>query len=105
MRKEAKVLLGRHNFSAFETQDKKERNPVKTIKMLKIFQDKDLIFIDIEADGFLYNMARAIVGTLIDIGRGKLPAGSLRNILFCRDRRLAGFNAPASGLCLLEVKY
>jgi tRNA pseudouridine38-40 synthase len=105
MRREAGCLLGRHNFQSFQAADKNERKPVKTIKRLKITKDKDLIYIDIEANGFLYNMVRNIVGTLIEIGRGKLPEGSLKRILLARNRKRAGPTAPAKGLCLLEVKY
>jgi len=105
MRKVSKALLGRHDFKSFQASDKKERGAVRTIKKIKISQDKDLIYIDIEAEGFLYNMARNIIGTLIEIGRGKFPAESLKKILLARDRKLAGPTAPAKGLCLMEVKY
>lgn len=105
MRKDARILLGRHNFKSFQAADKKERGAVRTIKNLNITRDKDFIYIDIEADGFLYNMVRNIVGTLIEIGRGKLPEGSTKKILPARNRQLAGPAVPAKGLCLLEVKY
>lgn len=105
MQKEARVLLGKHSFKSFQASDNKERNTIKKIKRLKITKDKDLIYIDIEANGFLYNMVRNIVGTLIEIGRGKLPKDSLRKILLAQNRKLAGPTAPAKGLCLFEVKY
>ncbi len=105
MRKEARALLGRHNFSSFQASLGKERNPVKTIKKLIISKNKDSVYIDIEADGFLYNMVRNIVGTLIQVGRGKLEKGHLKKILLLKDRRLAGQTLPAHGLCLLKVKY
>ena len=105
MQKEARVLLGRHNFTSFQACDKIERDPVRTIKSIKITKDKEKIYIDIEADGFLYNMVRNIVGTLLEIGRGKLAKGSLEKILLAKDRRLAGPAAPAKGLCLIKVKY
>ena len=105
MQKESRVILGRHNFKSFQTQGNIERDALRAIKEIKITKDKDLIRIDIEADGFLYNMARSIVGTLIEIGRGKFPGGSLKKILRARDRKLAGPTARACGLCLLQVKY
>lgn len=105
MREEAKVLLGRHNFKAFQASTDKDLSPVRTIKSLKITRNKDLVYIDIKADGFLYNMARNIVGTLIEVGRGKFKRGELKKILLSKDRRLAGPTAPARGLCLVEVKY
>jgi tRNA pseudouridine38-40 synthase len=105
MRKEAKVLLGRHNFKSFQAADKIERSSVRTIKQLKIIRQGEFIYFDIEADGFLYNMARNIVGTLMEIGRGKFPKTSMLKILKAKDRKLAGPTAPAKGLCLLQVKY
>jgi len=105
MRKEALSLLGKYNFSAFQASLGKDKNPVKTIKGIDIKKKDDFIYIDIEADGFLYNMVRNIVGTLIEIGRGRLPKGSLKKILLSRDRRQAGQTASAKGLCLLKVKY
>jgi tRNA pseudouridine38-40 synthase len=103
MQKEVRVLLGRHNFKSFQASDNIERDPVKTIKRIKIIKDKDLIYIDIEADGFLYNMVRNIVGTLIAIGRGK--SIDMKKLLTLKDRTQAGPTAPACGLCLLKVKY
>ena len=105
MQKEARILLGKHNFSAFAAAKCRERNPEKEIKEIIVVKKKDLIYIDIEADGFLYNMVRNIVGTLIEIGRGKIAKGSLRKILLSRNRALAGQTAGARGLCLLKVKY
>jgi tRNA pseudouridine38-40 synthase len=105
MRDEAGVLLGRHDFRSFKASDEIERNSIRTIKKIRIAKDKDLISIDIEADGFLYNMARAIAGTLLEIGRGRFHKGSLKKILKSCNRGLAGPTLPAYGLCLLKVKY
>jgi tRNA pseudouridine38-40 synthase len=65
----------------------------------------DFIAIEIEADGFLYNMVRAIVGTLVEVGRGSRPESWPGEVLRARDRRLAGPTAPPQGLCLIDVKY
>lgn len=105
MRQEAKALLGRHNFKSFQATDKKERGPIRTIKKLGIVANGNLVLIDIEADGFLYNMARNIAGTLIEIGRGRFAQGSLKKILLAKDRKFAGPTLPARGLCLLKVRY
>lgn len=105
MRSEARVLLGKHDFSAFVASLGREKNPVKVIKKVSIIKKNNFIYIDLEADGFLYNMVRNIVGTLIEIGRGKLAKGALKKILSSGDRRLAGQTAPAKGLCLLKVNY
>ncbi len=105
MRKEARLLLGRHDFKSFQASDKKDRSSVRRIKKLSIKKEAVLIRIDIEADGFLYNMVRNIAGTLIEIGRGRFPEGSMKRILRSRDRAQAGPTLPAKGLCLMEVKY
>lgn len=105
MRKESKVLLGRHNFKSFQASDKIERDPLKTIKDIKITVHNGLVHIDIEADGFLYNMVRNIVGTLIELGRGRFKPGDLKKILLARDRKAAGPTLPAKGLCLMKVNY
>jgi len=113
MQKEARCLLGRHDFRAFCAAGSGAKSTFRQVKNISIHKRYyplsairyPLVTIDIEADGFLYNMARNIVGTLLEIGRGKLPGGSLKKILLAKNRRLAGATAPASGLCLLKVKY
>lgn len=118
MRQEAGCLRGRRDFKAFCASGGSAKNTVRAIKRISIkklpyrlspityhLNASSVIIIDIEADGFLYNMARNIAGTLIEIGRGKFPRGSLRRILLSCDRRLAGPTAPAQGLCLVKVKY
>jgi len=107
MRVEAAILLGKHDFKAFRSsRSGAERdNCMRTIKRLSVKKKNGLIEIEIEADGFLYNMARNIVGTLIEVGRGKFTSGSTRRILKGKDRRAAGPTVPAKGLCLVEVKY
>jgi len=105
MAREARVLIGRKDFKSFQAADKKERNSVRNIKRLSVRKDGTLINIDIEANGFLYNMVRNIVGTLIEAGRGKFAPGSMRKILLARDRTKAGPTAPAKGLSLMRVKY
>ena len=113
MKSEARSLLGRHDFSSFCASNTKIKNPIRSIKRILIkkvsfepFGDNfKLLVIDIEADGFLYNMVRNIVGTLLEIGRGKFKKGSLKKILEFKNRTKAGPTAPAKGLFLLKVKY
>ena len=105
MRSEAKALLGKHNFKSFQATEARLRNPLRTIKRIKISKEKDFLHIDIEADSFLYNMVRNIAGTLLEIGRGRFPEGSMRKIIQSRNRKLAGPALPAKGLCLIKVKY
>ena len=107
MKQEAAGLVGRHDFKAFQSKSalSKIRNTTRMIKMLTIKNENDFIFIDIEADGFLYNMVRNIAGTLMEIGRGYFPPGSIKRILKSKDRRAAGPTASAKGLALIEVAY
>jgi len=107
MRRAAKIFLGRHNFKAFTAADKKRKsdNFVRTVKRISLKKYRDFIVLDIEADGFLYNMVRNIVGTIVDVGRGKFTPENVKCILASADRKLAGPSAPATGLFLSKVKY
>jgi len=105
MKKEAKALLGRHNFSSFQASGNKTRSSTRHIYNISVKDNCGHIYIDIEADGFLYNMVRNIAGTLIEIGRGKLKQGDMKKILKAKDRSFAGPTAQAKGLCLLRVDY
>lgn len=105
MRKEAGALIGKHDFKAFQAKDNRERGSIREIFHLGITKKRHSLAIEIEADGFLYNMVRNIVGTLVDIGRGYLPPGSMKRVLEIRDRTKAGPTAPAKGLTLLKVNY
>jgi tRNA pseudouridine38-40 synthase len=99
------ALLGKKDFKSFQAVDKKKGNSVRNIRKLSVKRQAHTINIDIEADGFLYNMVRNIVGTLIEIGRGKIKAGDIKHILNAKDRKKAGPTAPAKGLCLVKVEY
>lgn len=113
MAKAAKRLKGRRDFKSFCASGSKVKSTVRTIKNLTVkrvrcgYPDpgRALIEICIEADGFLYNMVRNIVGTLIEIGRGRFKPPELTKIALAKNRTFAGPTAPASGLCLMQVKY
>jgi tRNA pseudouridine38-40 synthase len=105
MRRAAKYLTGRHDFKSFRAVDGEEKNSVRTVKYIKIEKDGDLVYIYIEADGFLYNMARNIAGTLVEVGRGKFAVSRVKDIMLKRDRKFSGPTMPARGLCMVAVKY
>lgn len=111
MRENGLPLLGRHDFSAFCAQGSKidPRDPdsdtVRTVTELGVFREGELVRITVAADGFLYNMVRIIAGTLLDMERGRLPAGSMAEIIASGERTRAGFTAPPDGLYLQEVFY
>ena len=106
MRRAASLLVGTHNFASFGNNPRhpvKER--IKTIEELDIEEQGDYIHMTIKGSGFLYKMARSIVGTLIWVGTGKITPEQIENIIAARDRTKAGPVAAASGLCLVEVEY
>ncbi len=105
MREAGKFLVGEHDFSSFQSQGSSTSLTLREIKKLSIFKKGKFVLIYIEANSFLYKMARNIVGTLVEIGRKKIVAGEMKKILEARDRRIAGPTAPPQGLCLVRVEY
>lgn len=105
MRQAAEPLKGRHDFRSFETGWPNRLSSVRTITHLAINRFGDWVWMDVEADGFLYNMVRAIAGTLMNVGRGYWPVEQVARILAAEDRRQAGPTAPPQGLFLLRVTY
>ena len=105
MKKAARHMRGRQDFKSFQAKDKIERPSVCEVKSLSISKKGDLIYIDIEASGFLYKMVRNIVGTLIEVGRGRIDHKDIKKIISACDRKVSGPTVPPQGLCLLEVRY
>jgi tRNA pseudouridine38-40 synthase len=105
MSRAARCLVGTHDFRCFETEWPNRATSVRTITHLRISRFGEYIWIDVEADGFLYNMVRAIAGTLMNVGRGYWPESQPQAILEAGDRTLAGPTAPAQGLFLMRVVY
>ena len=105
MRTAAQVLVGRHDFSAFRAASCAARSPVRCVSRVAVKRRAARVFFVLCADGFLQHMVRNIVGTLVDIGRGKIPAEAMAAILQSRQRQLAGPTAPPQGLFLVRVRY
>ena len=106
MKKATKSLIGEHNFSSFRSVGTATRTTVRRVIRAEWKRGRDgLIRFEIEANGFLKQMVRAIVGTLVEVGKGKIKAGEFRKILDSKDRKEAGPTAPAQGLFLKKVKY
>lgn len=101
----AKFLVGKHDFKSFASAADQRESSVRTITQCTIKQACGSIVISVQADGFLYNMVRNIVGTLVEIGRGRWEPDYIENILTAKDRNAAGPIAPACGLCLMEIFY
>lgn len=104
MRQAAEFLVGEHDFSAFCANKKMKKSTVRRIDSVDIQNDCGEITITVTGNGFLYNMMRILVGTLLEVGRGDRAAQSIPQ-LFGAKREVAGFLAPPQGLCLMEVEY
>lgn len=122
----AQILVGTHDFRSFETDWPNKATSVRTVRHLSVRRcgrwallsrepldshppvgeaEAPFVCLEIEADGFLYNMVRAITGTLVNVGRGTWSADNVRQVLEAQDRSVAGGTAPACGLFLVRVHY
>jgi len=114
MKKAARHLVGKHDFSSFCAAHGDDKDKVREIHQLVISHSSLVIWdgekipfikIIVTGDGFLYKMVRNIMGTLVEVGRGTRDEGEVKTILAAKNRRLAGKTAPAKGLCLVKVDY
>lgn len=109
MREAAGHLVGTHDFTTFSSAKTPLENRVRTLYAVNIteetVQESPLLVISVMGNGFLYNMVRIIVGTLVDVGRGRLAASAIPELLAARDRTRAGMTAPPQGLILWKVLY
>lgn len=104
IKKAAKYLVGKHDFLAFTT-NKKTRKSIKEIVSLDVRETRNEIIITMTANGFLLNMERVIVGTLIQMGLGQLPMNTIEKAFESKDMKDVGHKASAGALCLLSVEY
>lgn len=106
MRIASGYIVGTHDFKCFESSGGTPRETtVRTVRSLNIIDEPNMIIIEITGDGFLYNMVRIIVGTLVEVGLGKKSSDDMADIIKKRDRSLAGFTAPPQGLYLKEIYF
>jgi tRNA pseudouridine38-40 synthase len=108
MNRAGQGLVGKHDFSSYEAAGSERKTSVRTILDLIVVDsplERNEIFIEVEADGFLYNMVRNIVGTLVEVGQSHQTVQWPAEILEKRDRKFAGKTAPPQGLYLLQVTY
>jgi tRNA pseudouridine38-40 synthase len=109
MAEAGRYLVGEHDFKSFASASDDRQDSVRTIFRCDVTErragDGRWIHVESEGDGFLYNMVRNIVGTLVEIGRGRWASEKMRQVRDARDRRAAGPIAPPNGLCLIWIKY
>ncbi len=103
--REAKDFVGTYDFSALRNAGSDVEDTVRTVFSCSVSRNQNLVELAVSGDGFLYNMVRIMAGTLLEIGRGSIPQGSIPAILASRDRAMAGMTAPARGLMLEKVFY
>lgn len=105
MKRAAQVLIGTHDFKAFMASGSPVKSTVRHIQRLEVVRNGDIVRLEIEANGFLYNMVRIIAGTLLDVGIGKIDADEMTSIIKSKDRFCAGKTLAPQGLCLVKVIY
>lgn len=107
MRRELAALRGRRDFRAFARLPRQGagRTTIRAITDARLSRRGEELHLELEGSGFLHTMVCSIAGTLIDVGRGRLPEGTVRRMLKMGDRRLAGTTAPSQGLALVSVEY
>lgn len=105
MREAAAAIVGTHDFRCFETEWPNRASSVRTVRSARVVRLGNGVYLDVEADGFLYNMVRSIAGTLYEVGRGRREPGWVEDVLRAGERGLAGPTAPPRGLFLVRVDY
>ena len=101
----ARDFIGTHDFKAFCAAGSSVEDTVRTVSHAAVTRQGELVCFEVEADGFLYNMVRIMVGTLLDMAGGRIPYDAIPAILESGDRNRAGMTAPAQGLFLKAVYY
>jgi tRNA pseudouridine38-40 synthase len=105
MGRAAQDFVGRHDFAAFRSAGCDARTTIREVFSVELDQQGELLFIDVRGAGFLRNMVRVMVGTLVEIGMGRRSNADVTDLLRQNCRQRAGRTAPAQGLCLMEVWY
>lgn len=105
MQEAALVLQGQHDFKSFCSNPQMKKSTVRIVDSIDIRRKGDYLYFNFHGTGFLQNMVRILVGTLLEVGQGSMDAQQVYAILQARDRRLAGPTAPPQGLCLIKVDY
>lgn len=105
MRRAARILEGEHDFRNFCVNPRMKKSTVRRVDRIDIEREGDYLLFTVHGTGFLQNMVRIMVGTLLEVGFGRMEPEQVREALEARERQKAGPTAPAQGLCLLSVDY
>lgn len=105
LNEQAQHLVGTHDFASFCSAGSVVKSTVRTVKSFSVARNGDDVIMSVEADGFLYNMVRIMVGTLTDITMGRIAVDEIPQIILAKDRTKAGVTAPPQGLYLNKVYY
>ncbi|MCM1468455.1 MAG: tRNA pseudouridine(38-40) synthase TruA [Alistipes sp.] len=105
MRKAAEVLTGKHDYASFCRQAAGYPSTVRVVDVIAVEEKNGYITFTFHGTGFMRNMVRILVGTLLEVGFGKISVGEVEKILYAKNREAAGYTAPACGLCLMKVDY
>ena len=105
MNRATECFIGKHDFAAFMSSGSSVEDTVRTIKYFTVSECGNIVKINVAADGFLYNMVRILVGTLIDVSNGKIAIEDIPTVIEQKDRKKAGFTAPPQGLYLNKIFY
>ncbi len=105
MREAAEYLIGMHDYRSFCGNSRMKKSSIRVVDVIRIEESGNYIRFYYHGNGFLQNMVRIMTGTLLEVGMGKREPGDMEEIIEAKDRRKAGYTAPAQGLCLMKVDY
>lgn len=105
MREAATLMVGEKDFAAFRTSGCAARTTVRNVFSVKVSKEEEFIIIDVKGSGFLRNMVRIMVGTMVEVGEGKTRPDAITGFFNGKSDTTAGMTAPPQGLCLMEVYY
>ena len=105
MRQAAEYLIGQHDYASFCSNPRMKKSTVRKVDMIDITQKGQYIYMTFHGTGFLQHMVRILSGTLLEVGEGKRSPQSMEELINAKKRALAGFTAPAQGLCMIKVDY
>ena len=105
LNREAQAFVGTFDYSAFCSAKSDVKDTVRSVKSFSVWRQGDMVYFKVEADGFLYNMVRIMVGTLLFVSEGKIKEGELSSVILSKERKRAGKTAPPQGLYLNKINY